>query len=101
MHKVNASPPFHRHHLPYRDYTRADVQLVKENENYGVDAEVWPTNTVLEANATLALEIAGHDTRGVGKCSHEHPDDRNSAISSRPGVWLSFAPSHTSRRPDN
>ncbi|GMG15181.1 unnamed protein product [Aspergillus oryzae var. brunneus] len=80
LRKINTEHPFHRHYLPYRDYTSADVQPVKENERYQVDVEVWPTNTVLDPNETLVLEIAGHDTQGVGKYSHEHPDDRDRAV---------------------
>ena len=37
--------------------------------------EVWTNNTVLEAHETLVLEIAGCDTQGVGKVSHEHLED--------------------------
>ncbi|KAJ1709717.1 Alpha/Beta hydrolase protein [Aspergillus flavus] len=77
LRKVNTEHPFHRHYLHYRDYTSADVQPVKENERYQVDVEVWPTNTVLDPNETLVLEIAGHDTQSVGKFSHEHPDNRD------------------------
>ncbi|KAF7182454.1 hypothetical protein CNMCM7691_002024 [Aspergillus felis] len=51
LRKVNTRHPFHRHYLPYRDYMRADE--------------------------TLVLEIAGHDTQGVGKFFHEHPVDRD------------------------
>ncbi|KAI8225592.1 Cocaine esterase [Colletotrichum sp. SAR 10_86] len=54
-----------------------DVQHVKENEKYAVDVEVWPTNVVLEAGETLVLEIAGHDTQGVGSFSHGHAKDRD------------------------
>ncbi|KAE8366880.1 Alpha/Beta hydrolase protein [Aspergillus caelatus] len=68
LRKVNTKHPFHRHYLPYRDYTRADVQLVKDNGKYQVDVE------------TLVLELVGRDTQGVGKFSHEHPDDRDPAV---------------------
>ncbi|KAI8315831.1 hypothetical protein K4K59_000769 [Colletotrichum sp. SAR11_240] len=54
-----------------------DVQPVKENEKYAVDVEVWPTNVVLEPGETLVLEIAGHDTQGVGSFSHGHAKDRD------------------------
>ncbi|KAJ5660672.1 uncharacterized protein N7484_000044 [Penicillium longicatenatum] len=77
LRKVNANHPFHQDILPYRDYFSSDVQPVKEGEKYEVDVEVWPTNTILEPNETLVLEIAGHDTQGVGKFSHEHPEDRD------------------------
>ncbi|KAJ5833651.1 hypothetical protein N7474_001962 [Penicillium riverlandense] len=77
LRKVNYSHPFNRDILPYRDYFRSDVQPVKEDEKYEVDVEVWPTNTILEPKETLVLEIAGHDTQGVGKFSHEHPEDRD------------------------
>lgn len=78
LRKVNANHPFHQDILPYRDYFSSDVQPVNEGEKYEVDVEVWPTNTILESNETLVLEIAGHDTQGVGKFSHEHPEDRDS-----------------------
>ncbi|XHG06309.1 hypothetical protein AWENTII_009514 [Aspergillus wentii] len=32
------------------------------------------------SNEKLVLEIAGHDTQGVGKFSHEHPEDRDPKI---------------------
>ncbi|KAF7173646.1 hypothetical protein CNMCM5623_005884 [Aspergillus felis] len=80
LRKVNDNHPFHREYLPYRDYASVDVQPVKEGEKYQADVEVWPTNTVLEPNETLVLEIAGHDTQGVGKFSHEHPDDRDPRV---------------------
>ncbi|KAB8246776.1 Alpha/Beta hydrolase protein [Aspergillus flavus] len=80
LRKVNTEHPFHRHYLPYRDYTSADVQPVQENERYQVDVEVWPTNTVLDPNETLVLEIACHDTQGVGKFSHKHLDDQDPAV---------------------
>ncbi|KAB8231102.1 Alpha/Beta hydrolase protein [Aspergillus alliaceus] len=78
--KVNDKHPFHREYLPYRDYASGDVQPVKEGEKYQADVEVWPTNTVLEPNETLVLEIAGHDTQVVGKFLHEHPDDRDPRV---------------------
>ncbi|KAE8307053.1 Alpha/Beta hydrolase protein [Aspergillus transmontanensis] len=80
LRRVNDKHPFHREYLPYRDYTSVDVQPVKEGKKYQADVEVWPTNTVLEPNETLVLEIAGHDTQGVGKFSHEHPDDRDPRV---------------------
>ncbi|KAL4971274.1 Alpha/Beta hydrolase protein [Aspergillus desertorum] len=72
--------PFHRPYLPYRDYFQSDVQEVRKNEKYDVDVEVWPTNTVLEEGETLVLEIAGHDTQGLGKFSYEHPEDRSPEV---------------------
>ncbi|KAH8430247.1 uncharacterized protein LDX57_007916 [Aspergillus melleus] len=80
LRKVNTESSFHRPYLPYRDYFSTDVLPVVENEKYELDVEVWPTNTFLEPNESLVLEIAGHDTQGVGKFSHEHPDDRASQI---------------------
>ncbi|OJJ76621.1 hypothetical protein ASPBRDRAFT_39116 [Aspergillus brasiliensis CBS 101740] len=74
--KVDESHPLHRHYLPYRSYSRADVLPVVEDDRYPVDVEMWPTNTVLEAGESLVLEIAGHDTQGVGLFSHQHPEDR-------------------------
>ncbi|KAB8223933.1 hypothetical protein BDV33DRAFT_199980 [Aspergillus novoparasiticus] len=56
------------------------VSFRKDNERYRVDVEVWPTDTVLEPNETLVLEIEGHDTQGVGKFSHEHPEHRDLAV---------------------
>lgn len=80
LRKINKSHPFHRPYLPYRDYFQSDVQEVREGEKYDVDVEVWPTNTVLEEGETLVLEIAGHDTQGIGKFSHEHPEDRDPGV---------------------
>ncbi|KAJ5240511.1 uncharacterized protein N7469_002102 [Penicillium citrinum] len=77
LRKINKEHPFNQDILPYRDYFSNEVQPVNEGEKYEVDIEVWPTNTVLEPNETLVLEIAGHDTQGVGKFSHEHPEDRD------------------------
>ncbi|KAI9034801.1 Alpha/Beta hydrolase protein [Aspergillus affinis] len=77
LRKINTTHPFHQDILPYRDYFGSDVQPVYEGEKYKVDVEVWPTSTVLEPGETLVLEIAGHDTQGVGKFSHEHPKDRD------------------------
>jgi hypothetical protein len=66
----------HRHYLPYRSFSRADVLSVVEDDKYTVDVEMWPTNTVLDSGESLILEIAGHDTQGVGLFSHQHPEDR-------------------------
>ncbi|EXK24681.1 hypothetical protein FOMG_18599 [Fusarium oxysporum f. sp. melonis 26406] len=77
LRKVDESNKLHKEYLPYRNYYSSDVQPVEENQKYKVDVEVWPTNVVLEPEETLVLEIAGHDTQGVGKFSHEHPDDRD------------------------
>lgn len=63
-------------YMPYRNYAAADVQEVKEGQVYPVDVEVWPTNVVLEEGETLVFEVAGHDTQGVGKFSHDHKGDR-------------------------
>ncbi|EXL97675.1 Alpha/Beta hydrolase protein [Fusarium oxysporum II5] len=78
--KLDESNELHKEYLPYRNYYSSDVQPVEENQKYKVDVEVWPTNVVLEPEETLVLEIAGHDTQGVGKFSHEHQDDRDSKI---------------------
>ncbi|KAJ5984825.1 hypothetical protein N7522_012021 [Penicillium canescens] len=80
LRKVNSEHRFHREYLPYRDYFGKDAQPVEEHEKYKVDVEVWPTNVVLEQNETLVLEIAGRDTQGVGKFSHEHPSDRDPKV---------------------
>jgi predicted acyl esterase len=80
LRKVNTSHPSHRDYLPYRNYFSTDVQPVRANEMYAVDVEIWPTNTVLEPDEFLVLEIAGHDTQGVGNFSHEHPEDRKPEI---------------------
>lgn len=80
LRKVNTDHPFHRPYLPYRDYFENDIQEVREGEEYDLDVEVWPTNTVLEQGETLVLEIAGHDTQGVGKFSHGHPEDRKREV---------------------
>lgn len=74
--QVDDSHPLHREYLPYRSYARTDVLPVLEDDKYPVDVELWPTNTVLEAGESLILEIAGHDTQGVGLFSHQHPEDR-------------------------
>lgn len=43
--------------------------------------EEWPTNTVLEPNETLVLEIAGRDTQGIGKILPQAPpDDRDPRV---------------------
>ncbi|KAH2067049.1 hypothetical protein KXX03_000943 [Aspergillus fumigatus] len=45
------------------------------------DVEEWPTNTVLEPNETLVLEIAGRDTQGIGKILPQAPpDDRDPRV---------------------
>lgn len=74
---IDTSHHFHRDFMPYRHYHSTDVQPVKENEKYVFDVEVWPTNVVLEPGETLVLEIAGHDTQGVGNFSHGHAKDRD------------------------
>ncbi|PYH99744.1 X-Pro dipeptidyl-peptidase protein [Aspergillus ellipticus CBS 707.79] len=77
---VDESHPQHREYLPYRHYRSTDVQPVNEDEKYPVDVEVWPTNTVLQAGETLVLEIAGHDTQGVGSFGHQHAQDRDPKV---------------------
>ncbi|KAK5059698.1 hypothetical protein LTR84_009581 [Exophiala bonariae] len=76
LRKTNATNPGHHKYLPYRDYFSTDVEKIAENEHYEVDVEIWPTNVVLESGQSLVFEVAGHDTQGVGKFSHEHPEDR-------------------------
>ncbi|KAH6652285.1 Alpha/Beta hydrolase protein [Truncatella angustata] len=80
LRKVDETHPLHREHLPYRNYFSSEIQPVVENEKYEVDVEVWPTSVVLAAGESLALEIAGHDTQGVGNFSHEHPKDRSREV---------------------
>ncbi|KAM0541720.1 hypothetical protein ACHAPJ_013125 [Fusarium lateritium] len=80
LRSVDASSELHKNYLPYRNYHSSDVQRIEENQKYDVDVEIWPTNVVLEPEESLVLEIAGHDTQGVGKFSHEHPDDRNPKV---------------------
>ncbi|KAF5672001.1 putative acyl esterase [Fusarium heterosporum] len=80
LRKVDANNQLHKEYLPYRNYYSADAQPVEEDQKYDVDVEIWPTNVVLEPEETLVLEIAGHDTQGVGKFSHEHPDDRDPKV---------------------
>ncbi|EEU37580.1 uncharacterized protein NECHADRAFT_53393 [Fusarium vanettenii 77-13-4] len=77
LRKVDTENEFHKSFLPYRNYYESEVQPVEENQKYEVDVEVWPTNVVLEPEETLVLEIAGHDTQGVGNFSHDHEDDRS------------------------
>lgn len=80
LRKVDTTHSSHRDYLPYRNYFGSEVQPAKENEKYAVDVEIWPTNTVLEPEESLVLEIAGHDTQGVGNFSHGHPEDRKDEI---------------------
>ncbi|KAH7066482.1 Alpha/Beta hydrolase protein [Paraphoma chrysanthemicola] len=76
LRKTDPTHPLHRSYLPYRNYRSSDVQEVLLNKPYEVDVEVWPTNVVLEEGETLLLEVAGHDTQGVGNFSHGHEHDR-------------------------
>lgn len=76
LRKVDESNPLHREYLPYRNYFKSEIQPVQAGEVYSVNVEVWPTNVVLEEGESLVLEVAGHDTQGVGKFSHEHAEDR-------------------------
>ncbi|KAH6961793.1 cytochrome P450 [Ilyonectria sp. MPI-CAGE-AT-0026] len=80
LRKVDADNEFHKDFLPYRNYYSSEVQPVEENQKYEVDVEIWPTNVVLEPQETLVLEVAGHDTQGVGNFSHEQDDDRNPKV---------------------
>ncbi|CAJ0547390.1 Ff.00g041440.m01.CDS01 [Fusarium sp. VM40] len=80
LRKMDASNVLHKDYLPFRNYFSTEVEPVEENRKYEVDVEVWPTNVVLEPGETLVLEIAGHDTQGVGKFSHEHPNDRDPKV---------------------
>ncbi|KAH7072034.1 Alpha/Beta hydrolase protein [Paraphoma chrysanthemicola] len=80
LRKTDPSHPLHRSYLPYRNYHSSDVQDVKINKAYEVDIEVWPTSVVLEEGEALVLEVAGHDTQGVGVFSHGHVNDRPLAI---------------------
>jgi predicted acyl esterase len=80
LRKTNPSHPLHRPYLPYRNYLFTDVQGVEIDKPYEVDVEVWPTNVVLEEGETLVLEVAGHDTQGVGNFSHGHVDDRRPEV---------------------
>ena len=74
---MDTTHPFHTEFLPYRNYFSTEVQPVKPGERYEVNVEVWPTNVVLEQGEKLLLEIAGHDTQGVGNFSHSHVEDRS------------------------
>ncbi|KAI0973192.1 alpha/beta-hydrolase [Xylaria arbuscula] len=80
LRSVDTSHPFHRDYLPHRNYFSNEILPVVETQKYEVDIEVWPTNVILEPGETLVLEIAGHDTQGVGKFSHEHPEDRKAEV---------------------
>ena len=80
LRKVDVNNELHKEYLPHRNYYSTDIQSVEENKKYELDVEVWPTNVVLEPGETLVLEIAGHDTQGVGRFSHEHPHDRDPKI---------------------
>ena len=77
LRKVDTTHPSHTEFLPYRKYYSTDVLPVEAGERYAVDVEIWPTNVVLEEGEKLVLEIAGHDTQGVGNFSHGHAEDRN------------------------
>jgi hypothetical protein len=76
LRKTDPTHYMHRSYLPYRNYYSTDVQPVNERELYQVDVEIWPTNVILEPGQSLVVEVAGHDTQGVGNFSHEHPEDR-------------------------
>ncbi|KAK4936722.1 hypothetical protein LTR10_022446 [Elasticomyces elasticus] len=80
LRKTDPTNPFHHDYLPYRNYYSTEVQAISENELYAVDVEIWPTNVVLEPGQSLVFEVAGHDTQGVGKFSHEHPEDRKPEV---------------------
>jgi hypothetical protein len=80
LRKVDVNNILHKDYLPYRNYYSTEVQPVEEGQKYEVDVEIWPTNVVLEPKESLVLEVAGHDTQGVGKFSHEHLDDRNPRV---------------------
>lgn len=80
LRKVDTENKFHKSFLPYRNYYSSEVQPVEENLKYEVDVEIWPTNVVLEPQEALVLEVAGHDTQGVGSFSHEQDDDRDPKV---------------------
>ena len=77
---------------PYRPYqTHDEVQLLKPNEVYQLDIEMWPTCIVLPPSYRLALTVQGKDFersvqegsfagvvpyRGSGPFLHNDPRDR-------------------------
>lgn len=80
LRKIDESHSKHRPYLPYRSYYRRDLKEVNIEEVYETDVEIWPTNVVIKKGETLQVEIAGHDTQGVGIFEHSHPEDRAAAI---------------------
>ena len=78
LRKVDESHPKHRHYFPRRNYLASDVLPVEPGTIYPVDVEIWPTNVVLEKDASLLFEISSGDTQGVAVFSHDSPIDRPS-----------------------
>jgi uncharacterized protein len=78
--------------LPYRPYHSHDeIQPLQPGKVYELDIEIWPTNVLLPAGYTIALQIRGTDferelppdvpneawtSRGSGPWLHNHPEDR-------------------------
>lgn len=76
LRKVHAENPQNQFYQPYREYLSTDVEPVKENEIYGVDIEIWPTNVVAERGGKIIFEIASGDTQGCGIFQHNSERDR-------------------------
>ncbi|KAF4548392.1 Hypothetical protein D9617_28g064980 [Elsinoe fawcettii] len=80
LRKTDPENPNNKDWLPHREYQRAEVEPVDPEQMYSMDVEVWPTNVVLHAGESLIFEVAGHDTQGVGKFEHSHPEDRKRSV---------------------
>ncbi|KAJ2901685.1 x-pro dipeptidyl-peptidase c-terminal non-catalytic domain-containing protein [Zalerion maritima] len=74
--KVHDEHPWHRPHLPHREYLSTDVLPVKEGEVYGVDVEMWPTNCIVSPGGKLIFEVSSGDTQGCGIFQHVSEKDR-------------------------
>lgn len=80
LRRTDPNHPDHKSYLPYRNYHSTERELVEPHKQIALDVEVWPTSCVLGEGETLLLEIAGHDTQGVGRFSHEHIEDRSKEV---------------------
>ena len=81
LRKVDDSDAKHRPFLPFRSYSKNDVQIVEPNKVYGVDVEFWPTNVIIGRGGKLVCEVSSGDTQGVGIFGHSSEIDRQVTIS--------------------
>ena len=77
LRKTRSENPKHSAHLPYREYSKNDEELLIPGQVYEVDVEIWPTTVTMVKGDVLVLEVGSGDTDGTGLFEHASAVDRS------------------------